>query len=59
MHKRTFIALTIVFTGACAFLFNIFYAEAKNTAITKPNEEQAARGIEDFFATWTRDLTSL
>ena len=65
MNKRTFIALTIVFTGACAFLFNIFYKEAKNTAITKLNEEQmihakqAARGIEDFFATWTRSLNSL
>ena len=65
MHKRTFIALAIVFTGACAFLFNIFYKEAKNTAITKLNEEQmihakqAARGIEDFFATWTRSLDSL
>ena len=62
MNKRIFIALTIVFTGACAFLFNIFYKEAKNTAITKLNEEQmihakqAARGIEDFFATWTRRL---
>ena len=65
MNKRTFIALTIVFTGACAFLFNTFYKEAKNTAITKLNEEQmihakqAARGIEDFFATWTRSLSSL
>ena len=59
------IALAIVFTGACAFLFNIFYKEAKNTAIAKLNEEQtiharqAARGIEDFFATWTRSLDSL
>src|SRR5208283_3596439 len=55
----------IVFTGACAFLFNVFYNEAKNTAITKLNEEQmihakqAARGIEEFFATWTRSLNSL
>src|SRR5208283_1434872 len=64
-HKGTFIALAIVFTGACAFLFDIFYTEAKNTAITKLNEEQrihaeqAARGIEDFFATWTRNLSAL
>jgi HAMP domain-containing protein len=64
-YKRTFIALAIVFTGACAFLFNIFYQEARNTAITQLNEEemihakQAARGIEDFFATWTRSLSSL
>ena len=65
MKKRIFIALTIVFTCACAFLFNIFYKEAKNTAIAKLNEaqmihaKQAARGIEDFFATWTRSLNSL
>jgi PAS domain S-box-containing protein len=65
MNKKTFISLAIVFTCACAFLFNIFYQEAKNTAITKLNEEQmihakqAARGIDDFFATWTRSLSSL
>jgi PAS domain S-box-containing protein len=65
VYKRIFIALTIVLTGACAFLFNLFYEEAKNTAITKLNEEQmihvkqAERGIEDFFATWTRSLNSL
>ena len=40
MNKKTFIALTLVFTGACVFLFNIFYQEAKNSAITKLNEEQ-------------------
>jgi PAS domain S-box-containing protein len=65
VKKRTFIALTITLTGVCALLFNIFYMEAKNTAITKLNEEQmihakqAALGIEDFFATWTRSLNSL
>ncbi len=65
MKKRAFIALTIVFAGACAFLFNSFYMEAKNAAIAKLNEEQtihakqAARGIEEFFATWTRSLSSL
>ncbi|MGO9586414.1 MAG: ATP-binding protein [Limisphaerales bacterium] len=64
-YKITFIALAIVFAGACAFLFNVFYEEARNTAIAKLNEEQriharqAARGIEDFFATWTRNLSSL
>jgi PAS domain S-box-containing protein len=58
-------ALALVLTGACAFLFNVFYREAKNTAITKLNEEQmiharqAARGIEDFFTTWVQNLTSL
>jgi two-component system, cell cycle sensor histidine kinase and response regulator CckA len=65
LKKKIFIALIIIFAGACVFLFHIFYEEAKNTAITKLNEEQmihakqAARGIEDFFATWTRDLNSL
>jgi PAS domain S-box-containing protein len=65
MKKRIFIALAIVFTGACVFLFNLFYREAKTTAITKLNEQQrihakqAARGIEEFFGTWTRNLNSL
>ncbi|MGO9690267.1 MAG: ATP-binding protein [Syntrophobacteraceae bacterium] len=65
MKKRAFIALTIVFAGACAFLFNSFYMEPTNAAIAKLNEEQtihakqAARGIEEFFATWTRSLSSL
>ena len=40
MKKRAFIAITIVFAGACAFLFNSFSMEAKNKAITKLNEEQ-------------------
>ena len=65
VNKRTFIALVIVFVATCALLFNVFYRETKNTAITKLNAEQmihakqAARGIEDFFRTWTRILTSL
>ncbi len=64
-YKRTFIALAIAFAGACVFLFGLFYQEARNTAIQKLYEEQmiharqAARGIEDFFATWTRNLNSL
>jgi hypothetical protein len=64
-YKRTFVPLALVLAGACAFLFNLFYTEAKNTAIAKLNEEQiihakqAARGIEDFFATWTRNLSAL
>jgi PAS domain S-box-containing protein len=63
--KKIFIALAIIFTGASVFLFNSFYKEAKKIAITKLNEEQmihakqAAQGIEDFFATWTRNLSSL
>jgi formate hydrogenlyase transcriptional activator len=65
VKKRIFITLAIIIFGVCAFLFNSFYKEAKNTAITKLNEEQmihakqAARGIEDFFATWTRSLNFL
>ena len=64
-YKRTFIALAIAFAGACVFLFSLFYQEARNTAIQKLYEEQmlharqAARGIEDFFTTWTRNLNSL
>ena len=65
MDKRTSIAIAIIFIVASVFLFNSFYNEAKNTAITKLNEEQmiharqAARGIQDFFETWTRSLNSL
>jgi len=65
VKKRIYIAFVIIFTGACVFLFNSFYSEAKKTAIKMLNEEQmihakqAAQGIEDFFATWTRNLNSL
>ena len=65
VNKKTLIALVIVFAATCALLFNVFYKEARNTAITKLNAEQiihakqAARGIEEFFATWTGILTSL
>jgi PAS domain S-box-containing protein len=64
-YKKTFIALALVFAGACVFLFNIFYQEAKHTAIAKLHGEQmiharqAAQGIEDFFATWTQTLNSI
>ena len=64
-YKRTLLALAIAFSGAVALLFVIFYKEAEKIAITKLNEEQrihaeqAARGIEDFFATWTRNLSVL
>lgn len=64
-YRRTFVALALLSAGACAFLFDVFYKEAKNTAITKLNEEQmihakqAAQGIEDFFTRWTRILNSL
>jgi PAS domain S-box-containing protein len=64
-YRRTFVVLALLSAGACAFLFDVFYKEAKNTAITKLNEEQmihakqAAQGIEDFFTRWTRILNSL
>jgi two-component system cell cycle sensor histidine kinase/response regulator CckA len=64
-YQKTFVALAIVSAGACACLFALFYNEAKNTAIANLNEgqrihaKQAAQGIEEFFATWTRNLTSL
>ena len=57
--------MTLVIMAACALLFNLFYQEAKRKAITQLNEEQmihakqAAQGIEDFFATWTRSLIAL
>jgi PAS domain S-box-containing protein len=63
--KKTFVALALVFAGACTFLFNIFYQEARTTAIAKLHEEQmihakqAAQGIEDFFDAWTRNLSAL
>jgi signal transduction histidine kinase len=64
-RKRIFIALAIVIAGACAFLFEGIYREAKSAAITKLNEQQriyarqGARGIEEFFATWTGNLNAL
>ena len=63
--KSIFIALAVIFTSACIFLFNFFYREAKDAAIKRLNDEQmihakqAAQGIGYFFATWTRSLTSL
>ena len=65
MRKRIFIVLVLLLAGVSVFLFNFFYAEAKNVAIANLNEEQmihakqAAQGIEDFFATWTRSLNAL
>ena len=65
MKKRIFIALAIIFSCTCAFLFNIFYNDAKKTAIMDLNEQQtihaklAALGIEDFFANWTQSLISV
>ncbi len=60
-----FAALVIAFSGGAGLLFFTFYRDAKDAAVAKLHEEQriharqAARGIEDFFATWTRSLTAL
>jgi PAS domain S-box-containing protein len=65
VNNKYFIALTILFTGACILLFNIFYKQAKDARIMSLNAEQmihakqAALGIEDLFATWTRNVESL
>jgi C4-dicarboxylate-specific signal transduction histidine kinase len=64
-RKTIFISLAIVIAAACVFIFEGIYREAKSAAITKLNQQQmiyaqqAARGIEEFFATWTRNLNVL
>jgi hypothetical protein len=51
--------------SVCSYLFIVFYGEAEKTAIRQLDEEQrihakqAARGIEDYFATWTGILNSI
>ncbi len=65
MSKRLFVVSMVLFGGVCALLFGVFYRDAKATAIARLNGEQrtharqAARGIEDFFATWTSSLAAL
>ncbi|HEY3351403.1 MAG TPA: PAS domain S-box protein [Thermoanaerobaculia bacterium] len=65
MRRAGFAALMIAFGAAAALLFFAFYRDAKNAAVASLHEEQrihaeqAARGIEDFFATWTSSLTAL
>lgn len=64
MNKIAYIVLLILFSYLCAFLFNTFYEEARNTAIKNTNEaemihaRQAARGIEEYFVTWTGILNA-
>jgi C4-dicarboxylate-specific signal transduction histidine kinase len=64
-RKAIFIALTLVVAGACVVIFEGIYEQAKNTAITELDRQemiyarQAARGIEEYFATWTGNLTAL
>ncbi len=65
MRRSWFAALVLVFTAGAAYLFFTFYRSAKEAAVARLREEQriharqAARGIEDFFSTWTRSLTAL
>ncbi|MGO9948415.1 MAG: cache domain-containing protein, partial [Steroidobacteraceae bacterium] len=64
-RKAIFIALTLIVAGACIFIFEGIYEEAKSAAITKLDQQemiyarQAARGIEEYFATWTGNLKAL
>src|ERR1700722_3121874 len=64
-RKVVFISLAIAIAAACIFIFEGIYQEAKSAAITKLNQQQAiyarqaAGGIEEFFATWTRNLNVL
>ena len=64
-RKAIFIFLAIAIAGACVFIFEGIYQGAKSAAITKLNQQQmiyarqAARGIEEFFATWTGGLNAL
>ncbi len=64
-RKTIFISLAIAIAGACVFIFEGIYREAESAAIAKLNQQQmiyaqqAAQGIEEFFATWTRNLNVL
>ena len=64
-RKAIFVALALVVAVACTFIFEAIYLEAKSAAITKLDQQemiyarQAARGIEDYFATWTGNLSAL
>jgi C4-dicarboxylate-specific signal transduction histidine kinase len=64
-RKVIFVSLAIVVAAGCIFIFEDIYQEAKRAAVTKLNQQQtiyarqAAQGIEEFFATWTRYLNAL
>ncbi len=64
VKKLRFAALMIGFSGVCVLLFLEFYRDAKQVALAQLQEtqrihaRQAARGIEDFFATWTSILAA-
>ena len=65
VRRAGFAALMVAFSVGSALLFLPFYRDARNAAVVNLNEEQriharqAARGIEDSFATWTSVLTAL
>jgi PAS domain S-box-containing protein len=65
VNKRGLAFLICGFTCLCAVIFYFSYQKAKDAAISKLNDEQfilarqAARGIEEYFVTWTGILTSL
>ncbi len=64
-RKAIFVALALIIGGACVFIFEGIYEEAKSAAINKLDQQemiyarQAARGIEEYFATWTGNLKAL
>lgn len=65
MKKKWLLFLLVLLLGLCASLFTFFYQEAKREAIRNINiqqslhSQQAAQGIQDFFALWKGILTSL
>ncbi len=64
-RKMIFISLALVIAGACVFIFEAIYQQAKSAAIAKLDQQemiyarQAARGIEEYFAAWTGSLQAL
>ncbi len=65
MKLRVWVPLSIALMGACALFFVRAYDEAKRNAIDavfrqqRLHARQAALGVEEFFDSWTRALTSL
>jgi two-component system cell cycle sensor histidine kinase/response regulator CckA len=65
MRKKYMLFICAFFIAVCVFLFMSFYDIAKHEAIKNLNiaqvlhAKQAAQGIEDFFANWTKILTVL
>ena len=63
--KKAFWIVLIVFGAICAFLFYVFYNEARLAAIKNTNETQmvharvTARGIQGYFETWIGMLDAL